>query len=47
MSSFIDKLNLRPGEKRLVYIIGLVVFLLFNYFFVWPRFGESCGKPGA
>ena len=40
MSSFIDKLNLRPGEKRLVYIIGLVIFLLFNYFFVWPRFGE-------
>ena len=40
MSSFLDKLNLRPGEKRLVYIISLVVFLLFNYFFVWPRFGE-------
>ena len=40
MSSFFDKLNLRPGERRLVIIVAIVVFILLNAFFVWPHFGD-------
>ncbi len=40
MTSFLDKLNLSPFERRLV-IAGFVVFaLLANYFAIWPYFGE-------
>jgi hypothetical protein len=39
-TSFFDKLNLRPQERRLVVIVGLVVFILLNMWFVWPFFGE-------
>lgn len=40
MSSFFDKLNLRPGERRLVIIVAIIVFILLNAFFVWPRFAD-------
>src|ERR1043165_5731960 len=40
MKSFFDKLNLRPGERRLVIIVALIVFLVVNAFLVWPRFFE-------
>ena len=40
MSSLFDRLNLRPGERRLVIIVAIVVFALLNFFFVWPYFGE-------
>ena len=40
MNSFFDKLNLRPQERRLVVIVGIVVFLLINWWLVIPMFGE-------
>ena len=40
MSSAFDKLNLSPAERRLVVITGIVLFVLLNYFFIWPEFGE-------
>lgn len=40
MSSTLDRLNLRPQEKRLVLGVGILVFLLVNYFLVWPRFDD-------
>lgn len=40
MSSYLDKLNLRPSEKRLVVIIGVVVFVVLNFWFVIPRFSD-------
>src|SRR5215213_8530512 len=40
MSSFFDKLNLKPGERRLVIFVGIVVFIIVNAVFVWPRFGD-------
>ena len=40
MSSLFDKLNLRPGERRLVIIVVIIVFILLNAFFVWPEFGK-------
>lgn len=39
-TSLFDKLNLRPQERRLVVIVGLVLFLLVNWAFVWPFFSE-------
>jgi len=33
-------LNLRPQERRLVVIVGMVLFVLINWWFVWPFFGE-------
>ena len=40
MTSFFDKLNLRPGEPRLLVLVGLAGFVVLNVIFVWPRFGE-------
>ncbi len=40
MSSAFDKLNLSPAERRLVVITGIVLFVLLNWFFIWPEFGE-------
>ena len=40
MSSLFDKLNLRPQERRLVVIVGIVVFVVLNFWLVIPMFGE-------
>jgi hypothetical protein len=40
MSSLFDRLNLKPGERRLVIFVGIAVFVLLNAFFVWPRFSD-------
>jgi hypothetical protein len=40
LKSVFDKLNLRPGERRLVIIVMIVVFIILNFIFVWPRFGD-------
>ena len=40
MSSFLDKLNLRPGERRLVVVVSLIVFAVLYLMFVWPQFKE-------
>ena len=39
MSSFLDTLNLRPQERRLVVIVASVVFVVLNLWLVWPNFG--------
>jgi Tfp pilus assembly protein PilO len=40
MKTFFDRLNLRPQERRLVVVVGLVVFVLLNFWFVWPYFDD-------
>jgi hypothetical protein len=40
MAAKLSQLNLRPGERRLVVGIGLLVFLVLNMFLVWPHFGD-------
>lgn len=40
MTSYLEKLNLRPNERRMVVIVALVVFVVLNIWFVWPRFGD-------
>lgn len=32
--------NLRPSERRLVVVVGLVFFVVVNFWFVFPKFGE-------
>jgi len=39
MKNAFDKLNLRPGERRLVVVVGIVIFLVLNVLFVFPMFG--------
>lgn len=40
MSTYLDKLNLRPQERRLVVGIGVVIFIVLNVLMVWPHFGD-------
>lgn len=40
MNSLFDKLNLRPQERRLVVIVAIVVFVVLNFWLVFPMFGE-------
>ncbi len=40
MTSLFDKLNLRPQERRIVVVVGIVVFLVVNLVMVWPHFGD-------
>jgi Tfp pilus assembly protein PilO len=40
MMSYLDKLNLRPFEKRLVVGVVAVLFIVFNAWFVFPHFSD-------
>jgi hypothetical protein len=40
MKSNLDRLNLRPFERRLVVGVGTVVFIVLNLVFVWPHFSD-------
>jgi hypothetical protein len=38
--SFLDNLNLRPTEKRIIFVITVVVFFVLNFVLVWPHFSD-------
>lgn len=40
MTGFLDRLNLSPGERRLVVVVAIVVFIALNFLLVVPGFGE-------
>ena len=40
MSSFLDKLNLGPQERRLVVVSAAVMFVVLQLWLVWPHFGD-------
>jgi hypothetical protein len=40
VNNFLGQLNLTAQERRIVAAIFLVVIVVLNYLFVWPRFGE-------
>lgn len=40
MKSIFDRLNLRPQERRLVVGVGILLFAVVNFAFVFPRFGD-------
>jgi hypothetical protein len=46
MTNAFDKLNLRPGERRLVVVVGILIFIVVQVIYVWPLFGEV-GKTDA
>ncbi len=39
MTSYFDKLGLSPQERRLVVIVGIVVFVVINWWVIIPMFG--------
>ena len=39
--NFFDKLNLRPNERRIVIVVGVVVFIVLNAWVVWPHFNDA------
>jgi len=40
MTGYLDRLNLRPFEKRMVVGVGAVLFVVFNAWFVFPHFSD-------
>jgi hypothetical protein len=40
MNSFFDSLNLRPQERRIIVVVGVIVFVTLNVMLVWPHFGD-------
>ena len=40
MMGYLDRLNLRPFEKRLVVVVAIVLFAVFNFLFVFPHFSD-------
>jgi Tfp pilus assembly protein PilO len=40
MTSSLDRLNLRPFEKRLVVVVAVVLFVVLNSWFVVPHFSD-------
>lgn len=40
MSSAFDQLNLRPQERRIVVVVGLIVFVVLNFLLVTPLIGQ-------
>jgi hypothetical protein len=39
MTNLFDRLNLRPAERRLVVVVGILLFITLQALFVWPYFG--------
>jgi hypothetical protein len=40
MSEFVDSLNLRPQEKRIIVVVGVVLFVVLDLVFVQPHFKD-------
>jgi len=40
MTHYLDRLNLRPNERRLVVFVAVIVFMVLNVWLVWPHFGD-------
>src|SRR5437667_8554978 len=40
MTSLLDKLDLRPQERRLVVLVAIVLFVVLNLWLVWPHFRD-------
>ncbi|MEO8429019.1 MAG: GspMb/PilO family protein [Verrucomicrobiota bacterium] len=40
MTTFLDRWNLQPQERRLVVVVAAILFGLLNLWFVWPHFKD-------
>jgi hypothetical protein len=48
MSGYLDQFNqLKPQERRIVMIAVMAVFVVFNYIWIWPHFGEWGASQAA
>src|SRR5919109_1536553 len=47
MTTFLDKLNLRPQERRLVVGGAAVLFVVLQFWLVWPRFKDWAQVKGG
>jgi hypothetical protein len=39
--NFLEQLNLRPHERRVVIVVAVIVFVVLNAWFVWPHFSDA------
>jgi Tfp pilus assembly protein PilO len=47
MTKFLDNLNLRPHERRVVIVVAVIVFVVLNAWFVWPHFNDASKSLAA
>lgn len=40
MTNPFDQLNLRPQERRIIVVVGLIIFVVLNFLLVTPLFGQ-------
>ena len=40
MNTLLDRLNLRPQERRFVVVVVAIFFVVINFWFVWPHFSD-------
>ena len=40
MNTLLDRLNLRPQERRFVVVVVAIFFVVVNFWFVWPHFSD-------
>ena len=46
MTNPFDQLNLRPQERRILVIVGLIIFIVLNVLLVTPLFGQLAAAEG-
>lgn len=39
--NFLEQLNLRPGERRVVIVVAVICFVVLNAWFIWPHFNDA------
>ena len=46
MTNPFDQLNLRPQERRILVVVGLIIFIVLNFLLVTPLFGQLAAAEG-
>jgi outer membrane protein OmpA-like peptidoglycan-associated protein len=46
MTNPFDQLNLRPQERRILVVVGLIIFIVLNFLLVTPLFGQLDAAEG-
>lgn len=46
MTNPFDQLNLRPQERRILVVVGLIIFIVLNILLVTPLFGQLAAAEG-
>jgi hypothetical protein len=40
MNTILDRMNLRPQERRFIVVVVVAVFMVGNFLLIWPHFGD-------